>query len=222
MSAVHSRVPVLRRAPQVFALSLALSFVGWGCGELSEPTSSSPMSIDLNEVATLDALATLDDPRALQLPTIQLSENGADLYGVGGGKSNLGMESFDLSAHSGPRRDFGHYSVKVDDPFGQELVRYSVDIFCVHIHGLPEVSGEKRGVIKGVVDKVEPTLNLLGVTPGQIVMLGIKDGGSPSAGPVDDFFAPHTDPLPTFSCKDIVYILDENNVSQGNIRVKVN
>jgi hypothetical protein len=220
MLAVHSRVPLLRRAPQVFALSLALSFVGWGCGELSEPTSSSPMSIDLNEVATLDALATLDDPRALQLPTIQLSENGADLYGVGGGKSDFGMESFDLSAHTGPRGDFGRYSVKVDDPFtGQERVRYSVDIFCVHIHG---DGVEKRGFIKGMVDKVEPTLNFLGVTPGQIVMLGIKDGGSPSAGPpVDDFVTPHTDLFPG-DCKLFTYIGDLNNVIQGNVRVKMN
>jgi hypothetical protein len=218
MLAVHSRVPLLRQALQVFALSLALSFVGWGCGELSEPTSSSPtLSIDMMEVATLDAFATLDDPRALQLPTTLLSENGADLYGVGGGKSDLGIESFDLSAHTGPRGDFGHYGVKVDDPFtGQERVRYSVDIFCVHIHG------ENRGVIKGVVDKVEPTPNVLGVMPGQTVVLGIKDGGSPSTGPVDDFFTPHIDPLPALSCKDFTYLANMNNVIQGNVRVKMN
>jgi hypothetical protein len=181
------------------------------------------MSIDLNEVATLEAFAPLDDVRALQLPTLQLSENGADLYGVGGGKSDFGMESFDLSAHTGPRGDFGRYGVKVDDPFtGLERVRYSVDIECVHIHGNIDNLPGTRGVIKGVVDKVEPIPNVLTVMPGQTVILGIKDGGSPSAGSVDDFFTPHLDPFPALSCKAITYLANFNNVIQGNVRVKMN
>ncbi len=58
--------------------------------------------------------------------------------------------------------------------------------------------------------------------PGQTVILGIKDGGSPSAGQVDDFFTPHIDPFPALSCKVIPYVANMNNVIQGNVRVKVN
>ena len=53
-----------------------------------------------------------------------------------------------------------------------------------------------RGVIKGVVDKVEPTPNALGVTLCETIILAIEDGGRPSAGPVDDFFTPHMDVFP--------------------------
>ena len=38
-----------------------------------------------------------------------------------------------------------------------------------------------RGVIKGVVDKVEPTPNALGVTLCETIILAIEDGGRPSS-----------------------------------------
>jgi hypothetical protein len=225
MLAVHSSVPLLRRAPKVLALSLVLVFVASGCGELSEPTSTEPaISFDLSEQEMLgeqemlDLVMTADDPRALRLPTIQLSENGADLFGVGGGKSSFGTQNdFDLSAHTGPRGDFGHYGVKVYNPItGQQIVSYRVDVRCVHMH-VPD-----RGVIKGVVEKVEPVPNALDVTLGETLTLLIEDGGEPSSGPLDDFIALNTDLLPLLSCKNIFWEGDLNNVTQGNVRVKMN
>ena len=102
------------------------------------------------------------------------------------------------------------------DLAGQLIVRYRIDVTCVHIHGT------NRGVVRGVVDKVEPTPNALGVTLGETIILGIKDGGQPSAGPVDDFFAPHTDLLPGVSCKNLIYVGNIDNVNEGNVLVKIN
>ena len=141
MLTLDSRVPLLRGVPRVFALSLALSFVGSACGELSEPTSTgaptssgAPISFDLDELALADLVMTADDPRAAQLAPLVLSENGADLYGVGGGQANGGTQNFDFSAHTGPQGDFGHYGVKVVNTVtGQLIVSYRVDVTCVNI-----------------------------------------------------------------------------------------
>ena len=203
-----SRMSWRRGAP----LLLALSFSAVACSEQPEAVAPSLSA----QITTLDALVTSDDPRALQVPTTPLSENGADIFAVGGGQSNLGTENFDLSAHTGPQGDFGHWGETVYDLAGQLIVRYRIDVNCVHIHGMD------RGIIRGVVDKVEPTPNALGITLGETILLAIKDGGQPSAGPVDSWFDFHRDVFPAVSCKNIFLIFAASNVNQGNVLVKMN
>lgn len=161
-----------------------------------------------------DVFVTTDSSLAVDVQP--LAAEGADLYAVGGGWSNLGTQHFDLSAHVGPNGDFGHYGTRVLDPFGQLIVSYKVDIDCVNIHGPGE-----RAVIKGAVKKVEPVPNVLGITPGHRVILGVDDESNPGdLVPMDDWFAPHADTFPG-NCKNIVYIANVNNVNQGNINIKL-
>ncbi len=147
--------------------------------------------------------------------------SSADIYGVGGGKANGGMQKFDLSAHEGPNGDFGHVSVTLNDPFGHLIVSYSVNVICVHIHTLTSTTYD-RGVIKGVVKSVTPVPNLLALDVGDVVDFNIKDGGNPSSvTPVDDFYAPGSPGIPPeASCKLFFYTGDLNNVTQGNINIK--
>ena len=174
------------------------------------------------QAQTTDVLVTSDSPLAAQARNILLSDFGADVFGVGAGQATLGTENFDLSAHTGPQRDFGHFGVKVTTPSGEPVVSYHLDVNCVHIHGPVFGQQGNRGVIRGVVDKVEPTPNVLNVTVGETIILGIKDGGEPSAGFVDDLFTPHADARPAINCKLLFYIGNVNNVDQGNILIKVN
>ena len=161
-----------------------------------------------------DLFVSAASPLAVNAKPLALGA-GADIYAVGGGKTTLGIESFDLSAHIGPQGDFGHYGTKVYSPAGALIVRYKVDIDCVNIHG-----PGKRAVIKGAVKSVEPTPNTLGITVGHRVILGVDDEGNPGdAVPLDDWFAPHSDTFPG-NCKSIVYIANVNNVDQGNINIK--
>jgi hypothetical protein len=144
------------------------------------------------------------------------SDKTADTYGVGGGKTEVGMQTFSLSAHQRPNgNDFGHYNVEVTNALtGALIVRYRVDVDCVNIHA------PNRGVVKGEVTKVEPTPNALTVELGERMILGIDDEGGPSATvPTDDFFNPHSDTFPG-DCRNIVYIAQVNNVTQGNINIK--
>jgi hypothetical protein len=142
--------------------------------------------------------------------------SGADLYAVGGGKTALGTESFDLSAHTGPNGDFGHWGTKVYSPTGDLIVRYKVDVDCINVHG-----PGKRAVIKGFVKTVEPSPNTLSIDVGDAVILGVDDEGNPGdAVPLDDWFNPNGDVFPGLSCKSITYIANVNNVTQGNINIK--
>ena len=162
-----------------------------------------------------DVFLPSTDALALQFPANPF-EVGADIYAVGGGWSNGSTQQFDLSAHTGPNGDFGHFGTKVYDPFGALIVRYKVDIDCVNVHGPGE-----RAVIKGAVKSVSPVPNTLGITPGHRVILGVDDEsnqGDPV--PLDDWFAPHADTFPG-NCKNIVYIANVNNVNQGNINIKL-
>jgi hypothetical protein len=69
-------------------------------------------------------------------------------------------------------------------------------------------------VIRGVVTKITPVPNLLGLDPGDPVDFDIKDGGYPSSGPVDDFFAPSAPGIPPeVSCKLFTYTGNLNNVN---------
>jgi hypothetical protein len=155
------------------------------------------------------------DPLAVELQANPLAV-GADIRAVGGGWLNGSTQHFDLSAHVGPNGDFGHYGTVVNNPFGALIVQYKVDIDCVNVHGPGE-----RAVIKGAVKSVEPVPNVLGITPGHRVIVGIDDESNPGD-PVmlDDWFAPHADTFPG-NCKNIVYIANVNNVNQGNINIKL-
>jgi hypothetical protein len=155
------------------------------------------------------------DPAAAGI-TVNPLAVGASIRAVGGGWANGSTQHFDLSAHVGPNGDFGHYGTEVYDPFGALIVRYKVDVDCVNVHG-----PGKRAVIKGAVKSVSPVPNILGITPGHRVILGVDDESNPGDPvPLDDWFAPHAD---TFlgNCKNIVYIANVNNVNQGNINIKL-
>jgi len=129
------------------------------------------------------------------------ADQGADIYGVGGGKTFDGLQKFDLSAHEGPSGDFGHVSVTYYNPVGGLIVSYSVDVTCVKIHTL-ESTAYNRGVIRGVIKSITPVPNALGLVAGNTVDFGIKDGGNPSSGPVDDFYAPSVQGVPpSDACK---------------------
>jgi hypothetical protein len=175
--------------------------------------------------AAIGASTTSDEGASLFVPTSDplaagITVNplavGADIRAVGGGWSNGSTQHFDLSAHVGPNGDFGHYGTKVYDPFGALIVQYKVDIDCVNVHG-----PGKRAVIKGAVKSVSPQPNVVGITPGHRVILGVDDEGNPGDPvPLDDWFAPHADTFPG-NCKNIVYIANVNNVNQGNINIKL-
>jgi hypothetical protein len=86
---------------------------------------------------------------------------------------------------------------------------------CINVHG-----PGKRAVIKGEVKSVEPSPNALGVEFGERMILGVDDESNPGdALSLDDWFNPHADTFPG-NCKNIVYIANVNNVTQGNINIK--
>jgi hypothetical protein len=143
---------------------------------------------------------------------------GADVYGVGGGKADFGLQSFDISAHTGPQGDFGHVAVTEYAPTGALIVSVRVDVTCVHIHG-PIGGTFDAGVIRGNVSSVTPVPNGALILPGATLIFLIKDGGNLSSGPVDDFYSPNADTVPAMSCKDLFYLGSLDNVTQGNINI---
>jgi hypothetical protein len=152
-------------------------------------------------------------------------DQGADIFGVGGGKVNGGMQKFDFSAHEGPNGDFGHVSVTFTDLLGNPIVTYSANVTCVSIHtpAAPlAVGAYDRGIIRGVIKRVSPESNLVGLNVGDAVVFGIRDGGNPSAPmAVDDFFAPNSDALPAgVPCRELYYMGELDNVTQGNVSIK--
>ena|SRR5438105_9196509 len=183
--------------------ALAVGLLAGGAG-----ASTSPL------VTATSALAA--DVRSLS------DDSSADVFGVGGGKVEGGLQKFNLSAHEGPSGDFGHVGVTYTDGLGQTIVSYSVDVICVHIHSLAPVGPYDRGVIKGVIKNISPVPNLLMLDVGDVVDFGIKDGGNPSSiTPVDDFYAPSSPGIPPeASCKLFTYDGDLNNVTQGNVNIK--
>jgi hypothetical protein len=147
-------------------------------------------------------------------------DQGADIYGVGGGKTNYFgiVQKFDISAHEGPNGDFGHVSVTFYNPLGQVVLGYRADITCVKIHTLTSTAYD-RGWLSGVITSVTPVPTVLvPLNVGDVVDFGIKDGGNPSSTtPVDDFYAPN---VHVASCKTLFYVGNQNDVTQGNINVK--
>jgi hypothetical protein len=146
-------------------------------------------------------------------PAVPQPEHGADISGVGGGRTDVGTISFDLSAHQGPTRDFGHVGTIMTLPTGD--IHVLVDVDCINVHG-----PGKRAVISGLVAKVSPTPNPLNIEGGDRRLIGIKDGGEPSAMlPVDDFITVG-DLFPGVSCRNILYNGNLNNVTQGNVVIQ--
>jgi hypothetical protein len=174
--------------------------------------------------ATSGAGAT-DVPLGGLTPDVQLlpGDQSADIYGVGGGKAFnfTGTVKFNLSAHEGPNGDFGHVSVTYYTLLGEQVVSYSTSVTCVNIHTFDFLGPFDRGVVRGVIDRITPVPNILGLTTGDTVDFGIKDGGNPSSGAVDDFFPPSSQGVPaTASCKTFTYTGNLNNVTQGNVNIK--
>ena len=138
----------------------------------------------------------------------------ADVYGVGGGRTDAGTFKFDLSAHTTGVRDFGH--VGVTQTVGSNQVSYYLDVDCVKVE-----TGFSGGsaIISGTVKRVSPVSNTFGVAVGDRFLVFAHDGGNPSAAPVDGFFASETPS--NFNCKTAFDdITNLNNVTQGNITVK--
>jgi hypothetical protein len=92
---------------------------------------------------------------ALALPGAALAQ-GADVYGVGGGKIFGGVSSFSLSAHEGPGGDFGQVQLKQPDLEFDALT----DVDCVNVFGT--VAGAGGAWIGSVVQKVNPD-NVVGL-----------------------------------------------------------
>lgn len=141
---------------------------------------------------------------------------GADIYGVGGGKTDVGTFDFDLSAHSEPNGDFGRVGVRESTPVYE--LQYSVAVDCVNIN--PVTSEELGGTISGVVTKVSPVPNVPGITVGHRFFFFVQDGGEPSPRLLVDSFIPKIDPAPPANCKTISLGGAQKNVTQGNIVVK--
>ena len=171
-----------------------------------------------------DAGVAVTDDSAITAQMQSLgSSSGADIYGVGGGQANGGLVNFDFSAHTGPQGDFGHVGVTQTTPTGTLLVKYRLDVTCVHVHGPPGPFNQPfdRGLIRGVVKSVTPVPNVFGITEGAGRIIGIVDAGNQSGPlPVDTFF-PFNFDLPGNTCKLFFLTGQANNVTQGNVNIKV-
>src|SRR5207244_2890848 len=136
------------------------------------------------------------------------------MHGTGAGKTTAGLVHFDLSAHERTNGDFGTMSVSVSTP--TQEISYTVDVTCVNLHLNPT----KRGILQGVVTRVSPAPNLLGITAGARRLTFILDNGEPSSRPVD-YFQDMNDVLPPNSCHLYTLFGTAANVEQGNIEIKI-
>src|SRR6266571_9075186 len=142
---------------------------------------------------------------AWSLPGAALAE-GADVYGVGGGKVLGDFGTFSLSAHEGPNGDFGQVVVKVPS-YPLDVV---TDVDCVNVFGIAGAGGAWIG---SVVTKVNPD-NPLGLVPGSRILWWVNDSGLPSSPtPVDYFngFGVNND------CKTQAPAFGAPDVTSGNI-----
>ena len=143
--------------------------------------------------------------------------HGADIYGVGAGQRagpGGGTTRFDLSAHKGTpgQADFGHVAAT------NEIANFDVyvDFDCVKVSGL---AGDNTAVISGIVRRVTPVPNILGVGPGDRQTFDVEDRGEPSDGVVDGFYVEFGS---TLSCNLLLPPPPgalPPNVTQGNIRI---
>jgi hypothetical protein len=142
---------------------------------------------------------------------------GADVYGVGAGSTNLGpggpkFITFAFSGHEGPNGDFGSFRFTVQDPnFPLDL---HADVNCVNVFPNPPGKG---GWIGGTVTKVTPYPNTYGISPGDDSLIGINDYGNPS-GVIPDGFTPY------YGSPGICKFLGpafQTPISQGNITINL-
>jgi hypothetical protein len=144
---------------------------------------------------------------AWSLPGAALAQ-GADVYGVGGGKILGGVGSFSLSAHEGPVGDFGQVQVKIPE------IDILTDVECVNVFGMAGAGGAWIG---SVVKKVNPD-NPLGLAPGDRTLWLVNDGGSPSSTTPVDFIEGIA--FGNIDCKALPPEFVIPNVTSGNILIK--
>ena len=152
------------------------------------------------------------------LPSAAFAQ-GADVYGVGGGKGDFFgggqlLFTFDLSAHGGPQGAFGHVGGTLRDTAGNKL-SYWMKVDCVDI---PNFLGD--ATISGVVKKASggPVAGgLFDFAPGDRLLVVVKDGGNPSNRPVDSFVVRE---FPSTNCDGVAVGFGTPNVTQGNIVIK--
>jgi hypothetical protein len=148
---------------------------------------------------------------AWSLPAAALAE-GADVYGVGGGKVLGNFATFSLSAHEGLDGDFGQVQAKIPT----EPLDLLTDVDCVNVFGMAGAGGAWIG---SVVKKVNPD-NIRGLAAGDRVMWLINDGGSPSSTTPLDFINGFGPPLANTDCKTLGPSFAPPDVTSGNIVVK--
>jgi hypothetical protein len=158
----------------------------------------------------------------LSLPSAGLGQ-GADSYAVGGGKGDFGegvLFTFNLSAHDydgGPNGDFGHVGGTLTDAQGNRL-SYRIDVDCVKI---PNSLGDAS--ISGIVTKAKGGLpaSIFNFAVGDRLLVGARDGGNPSAKPVDAFGVAELPPSASADiCESAGFVFVAPNVTQGNIVLK--
>jgi hypothetical protein len=143
---------------------------------------------------------------ALALPGAAL----ADSHVTGAGEIENGAVKFNLSAHARTDGAFGHVSVTRNSP-GFE-VSYRVDVDCLSF------TTPTTATVGGVITRVSPEPNTSLISVGDTVLVGIEDGGDPSAGvPVDAFTVFGAPPI---ACGQ-VQLFTFPNVIQGNVGIKV-
>jgi hypothetical protein len=177
--------------------------------------AASAMLATVLAMLAMSNTASADPPMGSRPPTTQPA-NGADLKGVGGGKADFGMVTFDLSAHQRPGGDalgFGHVGMKIEMLTG--TVNVSIDVDCVNVY---DQLGSKRAVIAGAIDRVDPPT--VGFSVGDRMLIGIDDEGEPPLG-ADDFFVAADTFFPFLDCRSLIYLLDLENVDSGNITIKL-
>lgn len=199
------------------AALLAAAFLGGGAPAIAAPSDSPDDGSSL--------LAPADSPLAAGFQTLAAGA-GADVYGVGGGQTTAGLINFNFSAHTGPQGDFGHVGVTQTSATGALIVKYRLDVNCVHVHGPGGPFNQlfDRGLIRGVVTHVEPVPNVFGIDEGEGRIVGIVDAGNQGdAGPlpVDTFFPFNVQDLPGNTCKIFFLIGQANNVEKGNVNIKI-
>jgi hypothetical protein len=155
------------------------------------------------------------------MPT-KAPNNGADVYGNGGGKVDGGIEQFAITGHEGPNGDFGQANVTTTDTLGNVVLSYSADINCVE--ALPAgflFAAKDNAVMEGVITSVSG-LNPGGSLVGDPVIFVLRDGGNPSgAAPVDDFYDnPGVTLVPFGGCHFFYAPGSSPNVTQGNVNIK--
>jgi hypothetical protein len=163
--------------------------------------------------AVAAAPASEDGVQVTAAPTA--SQRVGYAHGTGAGRTSVGMVHFEVSAHERLTGDSGQIGVRVSTP--TQEVSYSIDVTCANMQA--PFAGQQQGLIQGIVDRVTPVPNVLGVTVGQRRLTFIADRGEPSSPTPVDFFGDFVDFIPPDTCKFFTST-SGLNVEQGNIEIK--